>query len=90
MIHKRNETRSAEARGRHVDFEPQGKIVLDPSESAAPHMQLGAAAYEKKDLATARDAFTTALSLQPGLTPAKFNLAVISRELEENDHAEVL
>ena len=64
--------------------------MLEPSEQAAPHLREGAARYEAKDHAGARRAFEAALAVQPDLTPARFNLAVIYRELEENAAAESL
>ena len=64
--------------------------MLEPSEQAAPHLREGAALYEAKDHAGARRAFEAALAVQPDLTPARFNLAVIYRELEENAAAESL
>lgn len=62
--------------------------MLEPNSLALPHMSSGAASYEQKDWQTARHAFESALAVQPDLTPAKFNLAVIAREQEENDRAE--
>ncbi len=64
--------------------------MLEPSEQAAPHLQTGAALYEAKDHEGARRAFEAALAAQPDLTPARFNLGVICRELEENAAAESL
>lgn len=64
--------------------------MLEPSEQAAPHLQTGAALYAAGDREGARRAFAAALAAQPNLTPAKFNLAVICRELEENAAAESL
>jgi hypothetical protein len=64
--------------------------VIDASELAQPHMQTGAVLYEQRDLEGARRAFQAALAVQGDLIPARFNLAVICRELEENDLAESL
>lgn len=64
--------------------------MLEPSEQAATHLHTGAALYEAQDLEGARVAFEAALAVQPDLTPARFNLAVICREFEENDQAETL
>lgn len=63
-------------------------MVLNPSPTAAPYLQQGAADYEQHDLAAARQAFESALAVQPDLTSAKFNLGVICRDLEENETAE--
>jgi len=64
--------------------------VIDASESAQPHMQSGAALYQQRDLVGARREFAAALAVQPNLSPARFNLGVICRELEENDEAQLL
>ena len=53
-------------------------------------MQTGAACYESRDYEGAQRAFEAALAAQPDLTPARFNLAVIFRELEQNEAAENL
>ncbi len=63
--------------------------MIEPNEAAAPWMQQGALLYQQSQLSAARDAFQEALSLQPELTPARFNLGVICRDLEENDAAQV-
>ncbi len=62
--------------------------MIEPTELAAPHMQRGSLLYEQKDLRGARQEFQAALAAQANLTPAKFNLGVICRDLEENDAAE--
>ena len=54
------------------------------------HMQIGAACYANKDLAGAREAFAAAAAIQPGFSPALFNLAVVCRDLEQNDEATAL
>ncbi len=64
--------------------------MLEPTAQAAPHLQTGAALYEARDHEGARLAFEAALAAQPDLTPARFNLGVICRELEENSAAESL
>jgi tetratricopeptide (TPR) repeat protein len=61
--------------------------MLDASTQAQPYMQAGAALYQNRDLEGARQAFKSALAVQPDLTPAKFNLAVIYREWEHNETA---
>ncbi len=62
--------------------------MLEPSSMAAPHMQTGSACYAQRDFEGAHQEFTAALAVQPDLSPAKFNLGVVSRDLEENDAAE--
>ncbi|MFK8113421.1 MAG: tetratricopeptide repeat protein [Rubripirellula sp.] len=64
--------------------------MLDPIPAAQPYMQDGAAKFAQQDFQGARIAFESALGVQPNLTPAKFNLAVMHRELEENQEAEKL
>lgn len=53
-------------------------------------MQSGATLYQQGQLAEARKSFTAALTLQPDLSPAKFNIAIICRDLGEDDEAESL
>ena len=62
--------------------------MLEASELAAPYMQRGAALYQQRDLQGARRAFESALAVQADLSPARFNLGVICRDLEENRAAE--
>lgn len=64
--------------------------MLEPCWQAQPHMAAGAALYEQGDLAEAKRSFESALAVQADLSPAKFNLAVIYREEEENETAERL
>lgn len=61
--------------------------MIDANELAQPHMQMGAALYQQRDLHGARQAFEQALAMQPDLSPARFNLGVICRDLEENQRA---
>jgi hypothetical protein len=53
-------------------------------------MQRGARLYQQRDLAGALQAFEAALAIQPDLSPARFNIAVICRDLERNDTARAL
>lgn len=65
-------------------------MVLQASQKADPHMQAGAACYQARDLEGAIREFSTALAAQPDLTPATFNLAVVCRDLEQNEKAREL
>lgn len=62
--------------------------VLEANPIAQPHLRSGAALYEQGKLAEASQAFGSALASQPDLSPARFNLGVICRDLEENEAAE--
>ncbi|MCD0458149.1 tetratricopeptide repeat protein [Roseiconus lacunae] len=57
---------------------------------ALEEMKRGCNLYEQGRLLEARKSFEIALSYQDELSPARFNLAVISRDLEENDKAKRL
>ncbi|MCG8652294.1 MAG: tetratricopeptide repeat protein [Pirellulales bacterium] len=61
--------------------------MINASEQAAVHLQRGSQRYQQGDLAGARQAFQAALAVQPDLSPARFNLGVVCRELEENESA---
>jgi tetratricopeptide (TPR) repeat protein len=64
--------------------------MIDISPEAQPFMQRGGVLYAQQDYEGARQEFAAALAVQADLTPAKFNLAVIMRELEENESAEAM
>ena len=61
--------------------------MLDASAAAQPFLHAGSLKYQQGDLLAAREDFQNAISVQPDLTPALFNLGVICRDLEENDEA---
>ena len=64
--------------------------MTEISPEAQPFMQRGGALYAQKDYLGAREEFSAALAVQANLTPAKFNLAVVLRDLEENESAEAM
>lgn len=63
-------------------------MVLEANALAAPHMTVGAQCYAAKDLTGALAAFQAAAEAQPDLTPAKFNLGIVYRDLEQNEESE--
>jgi TPR repeat/Tetratricopeptide repeat len=54
------------------------------------HWKAGNASYERGDLEAARDHFAQALAVSPDFAPARYNLAVVHRDLENWEAAWIL